>query len=90
MNAVDLQFLRENYRPQSPKTSTVLFQLFKAYREDPEMNEKLKQFVRESNKQMTPEQLVQTFPRETLEAAVRILQANGTAPQTTEKPEASK
>jgi len=43
-----LRYGRENYRPQSPETSTLLYELFKTYNEDLTMPDKLKEFVRES------------------------------------------
>jgi hypothetical protein len=89
-----LRYGRENYRPQSPETSTVLYELFKAYREDPEMNEKLKQFVRESNKEifkgMTVEEVIRSLPPETLRELAHVLQANGTTPKPAEKAEPPK
>ena len=43
-----LRYGKEHYRPRSTETSTLLYQLFKAYSEDPAMSEKLKEFVRQS------------------------------------------
>lgn len=43
-----LRYGREHYRPQSPETSTMLFQLFKMYSEEPDMSDKLKEFARQS------------------------------------------
>jgi hypothetical protein len=43
-----LRYGRERYRPCSTETSTLLYELFKAYSEDPDMSDKLKEFVRES------------------------------------------
>jgi hypothetical protein len=55
-----LRYGQEHYRPQSPETSTLLYQLFQTYSEDPAMPDKLKEFVRESLNQilasLTPEQ----------------------------------
>jgi hypothetical protein len=43
-----LRYGREHYRPHSPETSTLLYELFKAYSEDANMPDKLKEFVRQS------------------------------------------
>ena len=54
-----LRYGKEHYRPRSPETSTLLYQLFKAYSEDPAMSDKLKEFVRQSI-----DQLLQELPAE--------------------------
>jgi DNA-directed RNA polymerase specialized sigma24 family protein len=43
-----LRYGRQHFRPSSPETSTLLYELFKTYDEDPTMPDKLKEFVRES------------------------------------------
>ncbi len=43
-----LRYGREHYRPHSPETSTLLYELFKEYSEEPDMPDKLKEYVRES------------------------------------------
>ncbi|HEV3261910.1 MAG TPA: hypothetical protein VG013_33980 [Gemmataceae bacterium] len=43
-----LHYGREHYRPHSPETSTLLYELFKEYSEEPDMPDKLKEYVRES------------------------------------------
>ncbi len=43
-----LRYGREHYRPRSPETSTLLYQLFKVYSEEPNMPDKLQEFVRQS------------------------------------------
>jgi hypothetical protein len=43
-----LRYGREHYRPHSQETSTLLYELFKAYSEEPDMPDKLKEFVRQS------------------------------------------
>ena len=43
-----LRYGREHYRPRSMETSTLLYELFKAYEEDPEMSKIIDDFVRES------------------------------------------
>ena len=39
---------QQHFRPQSPETSTLLYELFRAYSEDPTMPDKLREFVRQS------------------------------------------
>jgi len=43
-----VRYGQEHYRPHSQETSSLLYQLFKAYSEDPAMPDKLKEFVRET------------------------------------------
>ena len=43
-----LQYARAHYRPHSAETSTLLYELFKAYSEDRTMPDTLKEFVRQS------------------------------------------
>lgn len=43
-----LRYGQEHYQPYSPETSTLLYELFKAYSEDPTMPDKLQEFVRQS------------------------------------------
>jgi hypothetical protein len=43
-----LRYGREHYRPHSADTSTLLYELFKAYGEESDMPDKLKEFVRKS------------------------------------------
>jgi hypothetical protein len=43
-----IRFGQEHYRPHSTGTSTLLYQLLKAYSEDQSMSEKMKEFVRQS------------------------------------------
>ena len=54
-----LRYGRDHFRPHSKETSTLLYNLFRTYSEDPDMNEKLKEFARESTekflKSFTPE-----------------------------------
>ena len=47
-----LRYGREHYRPHSAETSTLLYELFKAYSEDPNMPDKLQEFVRQSIDQL--------------------------------------
>ena len=42
-----LRYGREHYRPHSPETSTLLYDLFTVYSEDPDMSDKLKEYVRQ-------------------------------------------
>jgi hypothetical protein len=43
-----LRYGQEHYRQHSSKTSTLLYELFKTYSEDPAMPDKLQEFVRQS------------------------------------------
>jgi hypothetical protein len=43
-----LRYGKEHYRPRSRETSTLLYELFMAYKEDPDMTAKLDEFVRQS------------------------------------------
>jgi hypothetical protein len=42
-----LRYGRDHYRPHSTETSTLLYDLFKEYSEEPDMPDKLKEYVRE-------------------------------------------
>jgi hypothetical protein len=76
-----LRYGREHYRPHSQETSTLLFDLFKAYSEESDMADKLKEYVRKSLdellKGLTADDLIRALPRETLEELARKLKANG-------------
>jgi hypothetical protein len=54
-----LRYGREHYRPHSQETSTLLYQLFKTYSEEPTMPDKLKEFVRQ-----TIDELLASLPAE--------------------------
>ena len=54
-----LRYAREHYRPHSPDTSSLLYKLFKAYSEELNMSDKLKEFVRQ-----TIDELLQSLPPE--------------------------
>ncbi|MCI0463004.1 MAG: hypothetical protein L0Z62_39155 [Gemmataceae bacterium] len=54
-----LRYGREHYRPHSKETSTLLYELYQAYSEDPAMSDKLKEFVRQSI-----DELLQSLPPE--------------------------
>ncbi len=54
-----LRYGREHFRPHSPETSTLLYELFKAYSEEIDMPDKLKEFVRQSI-----DQLLKSLPPE--------------------------
>jgi len=56
-----LHYAAAHYRPYSPETSTLLLQLLRAYREDPEMKNKLDEFVRE-----TIDEVLNELPRQKL------------------------
>jgi hypothetical protein len=98
-----LRYGREHYRPHSPESSTLLYQLLQIYKEDPQMADKLQEFVRQSIdeilaslpaeerlkglpaeerlKGLTADEVVKALSPETLEALIRRLKANGSAPQ---------
>ncbi len=74
-----LRYGREHYRPHSQETSSLLYQLFKAYSEEPDMPDKLKEFVRETidellaslpaeelRKRLSPEERLEGVPMEEL------------------------
>jgi hypothetical protein len=56
-----IRYGQEHYRPHSPETSTILYELFKTYSEEPDMPEKLKDFVRQSI-----DELLRSLPAEEL------------------------
>src|SRR5262249_26317528 len=85
-----LRYGREHYQPYSKETSSVLFKVFEVYSEEPDMPDKLQEFVRETMvemaKQLPPEErlkglsaeeIIRALPPETLEALARQLKANG-------------
>ena len=65
-----LRYGRDHYRPHSPEISTVLYDLFTAFREDPNMDQRLIDAARETKKrmlaEMTPEELRKWLPVEEL------------------------
>jgi hypothetical protein len=54
-----IRYAQEHYRPHSQQTSTLLYQLFKAYSEEPNMPDKLQEFVRQ-----TIDELLTSLPAE--------------------------
>jgi hypothetical protein len=66
-----LRYGQEHYRPHSRDTSTLLYELFKAYSEEPDMPDKLKEFVRQSIDEML-ESLPPEKRLEGLSAAERL------------------
>ena len=89
-----LRYGREHYRPHSQETSTLLYELFRAYSEEPDMPDKLKEFVRQSIdelleslppeqrlKGLTAQEVARALPPDTLQALARLLKANGHAEQ---------
>jgi hypothetical protein len=56
-----LRYGQEHYRPHSRETSTLLYELFRTYSEDPNMPEQLQEFVRQSI-----DQLLESLPHEEL------------------------
>jgi hypothetical protein len=72
-----LRYGQEHYRPRSKETSTLLYELFKAYSEDPNMPESLEEFFRQSidkllkslpaeelRKRLSPEERLEGLPAE--------------------------
>jgi len=63
-----LRYAQAHYRPHSPDTSSLLYNLLKAYREGTDMSEKLKEFVRETLKEVlrdaTPEEKLEGLSAE--------------------------
>ncbi len=87
-----LRYAQEHYRPRSQETSSLLYKLFQAYSEEPDMPDKLKEFVRqtidelleslsaeERLKGLSAEEVIRALPPETLEALARQLKANGSS-----------
>ena len=74
-----LQYGRDHYHPNSGETSTLLFDLFKAYSEDLHMPDKLAEYIRESREKLfktaRAEELARLLPPETLKELARLLQA---------------
>jgi hypothetical protein len=64
------EFGREHHRLRSNKISTLLYQLYKSYREDPEMSSKLEEIVRQTKEEilseLSPEERVKGLPPEAL------------------------
>jgi hypothetical protein len=50
---------QEHYRPRSPQTSTLLYQLWKTYSEDPDVTNQLQEFLRQNI-----DELLRTLPPE--------------------------
>jgi hypothetical protein len=63
-----LRYGREHYRPHSKETSTLIFDLFNEYSEDPNMPDKLKEYFRESLDRilasLPPEERMKGLPAE--------------------------
>lgn len=64
-----LRYGREHYRPHSQETSSLLYELFKAYSEEPDMPDKLKEFVRQSI-----DELLASLPAEELRKRLSVEQ----------------
>jgi hypothetical protein len=62
-----LRYGREHYLPHSPETSTLLYDLFKAYSEEAEMSDKLKEYVRQSI-----DELLASLPAEELRKRLSV------------------
>jgi hypothetical protein len=71
-----IRYGQEHYRPHSTGTSTLLYQLLRAYSEDQSMSEKMKEFVRQSIdeflKSLTPEERLKGLPAEELRRALPV------------------
>jgi hypothetical protein len=85
-----LQYAREHYQPHSPETSTLLYELFKAYSEDLTMADKLKEFVRQSIdellKSLRPEERLKGLsPEERLKGLSADEVARALPPETLEE-----
>jgi hypothetical protein len=91
-----LRYGREHYRPHSPETSTLLYELLKVYSEDPNMPDKLKEFVRQSIDQLlkslppeerlkglSADEIAKALPPEVLEELARRFKANGAESKST-------
>jgi len=89
-----LRYGRDHYRPHSKETSTLLYDLFKAYSEEPDMPDKLKEYVRERMAEilktwpveerlqgLSAEEVMRALPPETLQALVRLARSNGPSAQ---------
>jgi hypothetical protein len=78
-----LRYGREHYRPHSPESSTLLFQLFRLYEEDPEMVDKLKEFVRQTREELlrnlTPEERLKVLNSLPVEDRLKGLSAEEVA-----------
>ena len=77
-----LRYGQEHYRPHSQETSSLLYKLFQAYSEEPDMSDKLKEYVRQSIdellRSLPPEELRKRLsPEERLEglSAEEVLKA---------------
>jgi hypothetical protein len=62
-----LRYGREHYRPHSQETSTLLRDLFMAYSEEPDMSDKLKEYVRQSI-----DELLASLPAEELRKRLSV------------------
>ncbi len=82
-----LRYARDHYRPRSSETSTLLYELFLTYQEDPEMASKLEEFVRQSIDELlkklppekrleglSPEERLEGLSPEDLRAALEAIQ----------------
>jgi hypothetical protein len=81
-----IRYGQQHYRPRSTETSTLLFSLFRAYSEDPNMSDKLKEFVRQTIdellKSLPPEELRQRLsPEERLEGLSPEERLEGLSPR---------
>jgi len=85
-----LRYGREHYQPHSLESSTLLHDLFMVYSEEPDMSDKLKEYVRQSIdefleslppekrlKGLSAQDVARGLSLETLQALVLLVKANG-------------
>jgi hypothetical protein len=81
-----LRYGKDHYRPHSKDTSTLLYQLFLTYQEDPTMSSQLEEFVRQSIdellKSLPPEKRLEGLsPEERLEGLSAEQRLEGLSPE---------
>ncbi len=81
-----LRYGRAHFQPCSPETSTLLYKLFLAYSEDPDMAEQMKEFVRQTLEEMVKslpaaERLKGLSPEERLEGLPAEERLKGLSPE---------
>ncbi len=72
-----VQYGQEHYKPRSTEMTTLFYDLFKAYSEDPEMSEALKEYARERLKEL----LKDVPPKERLEGLSPEERLEGLSPE---------
>ncbi len=84
--ADQLRYGKEHYQPRSRETSTLLYELFRAYQEDPDMASQLEEFVRQSIdellKKLPPQKRLEGLsPEERLEGLPPEKRLEGLSPE---------